>query len=1473
MKPEPVDCPSAQDMRSFLSGRLNVDDTDRIANHVETCSTCQSHMEQFDTADASVDAMLGGSHQIAFADESHCDRVTDAILAGGKQDKLASGSLRFGEYEVMQPLGQGGMGMVYQARHVEMGTPTAVKILQPHRRTDQATIDRFEREMIAIGRLDHPNIVRALDAGQEGDQHYLVMEFVDGFDLSRVASVHGSLVIADAAEVIRQAATGLSYVHQHGCVHRDIKPSNLILSRDGIVKLMDLGLARVNEIPIAETAADADDILGVSTVGLTRTHQIMGTPEYMPPEQLADSSKVDHRADIYSLGCTLYKLLTGQSPLASSGSINALNQLVERVQAPTIPVCQKREDTPQVMSDLLDRMLAKRPEERPQTAEEVAVLIRPFAAGANLRRLAASTNERLSTPLSIAYTAPTRNHFSTARDSNTESFVTTPSKSVHNRRARFAAAFAAALLALTVIAAFSLSGNSPKGTVVVLAESPEVSQRLTTGNANFIAGDTQVPIRVGTIEIPAGRYIVSADPASQLTFSQSTIELKRNQQLVLSVKRSVSNASPQLSRNPDNPELAKQTFGYPENSIYDPVDLISLIEPARDIRGKDWRLVDGDLVSDPDNPSFVMFPYQPPDEYRVELIATRLEKNESIYLGLVADGRPVLLAIDTSPSKGFLSGLDQINGINLWARPAQAHRGQLLPIGQPVPIAATLRRDGQRLSIEMIVDGVLVLSWRGSISQVTGLGSFPIPQSSHMFLANWTASIQVSNLRVIPLSGDGAIATFTDPKSDVQRAAVERIVWNGGAVSIVGKDESSEQPSIIRIDRWDDIANEPKIVAIDARRSSWIDDEDISVLTQLPDLESLDLSGTMVTAKGLQQLGSLPKLNSLSLSGTLVMGIPESLAGNFPSLETLDFQNTLITDASLSALNGLDELNSVDLGGTRLTGDGLSKIKSLPKLQLLNLAGTSVSGLDHLTIERFPELSRLNLLGTRVTSSEIHDLKERMPNTEIVSGLDSVDVIALVDVNRDADTEYNKGKTWRKEDGRLFTNERTRISLPLLLPSEFDFKMSATRISLGSAPVIGFALSGQHHFAVGFDSDPELGYYTIIYGIDGVLLQKSTAKVKGETFPIDADTPIEVEVRFRQYGETAEIHVYKNGVEVLSWDGERSRLQQTNVWWKGPHHSQPWISQYDGAVAIEAMTVTPVTGRIEASFLDEKSLLVELPKLNLDLRGRDINDEELKKILDTDIPTELTVEGPGITDESIELIAANRQLRFLALHETQITESGIAQLADLPLLERIELWGMPQITGEVTATLEKMPALKHVVSKHTSFYGPGLERLIDRPISGLDIGHPNVDADVLTRYVLPLKQLSSLDLAGSPIDDDAMKLFAGYENLYMLHLGFNQKWKGPGLEHLKQISTLRQLNLDASRVGDESLKYLDGANQIRELSLRKTAVGDASIETLCTLNGLKAVHLEQSQFTAEGVERLRKTLPLLEITFDEPAEQ
>lgn len=280
---------------------------------------------------------------------------------------------QLGEYELIEKLGEGGMGAVYRARHMRLGREVALKALSPTHLKDHRALVRFDREMRAVGAVDHPNVVRAMDAREIGGTRFLVMEFVDGMELSDVVRHVGPLAIPDAAELIRQAACGLQAAHEHGLVHRDIKPSNLMLTRHGWVKLCDLGLARF--------AMD----LGEEEV--TGTGQAMGTPDYMAPEQIANSRRVDIRADVYSLGCTFYKLLTGWAPFTGPEYRTAVQKMMAHTDKDPPAVDLIRKDIHPDLVAVIKRMMAKDPNKRFATPAELVAALQPFTVGANLSAL------------------------------------------------------------------------------------------------------------------------------------------------------------------------------------------------------------------------------------------------------------------------------------------------------------------------------------------------------------------------------------------------------------------------------------------------------------------------------------------------------------------------------------------------------------------------------------------------------------------------------------------------------------------------------------------------------------------------------------------------------------------------------------------------------------------------------------------------------------------------------------------------------------------------------------------------------------------------------------------------------------------------------------------------------------------------------------------------------------------------------
>ena len=396
----PTVCPSKAELTDCLLGRLSEADCSRIEEHISQCLACESTVA---TQDETVDTVVAGLRRPAaedpFSNEPEYQAalgklhplVTEHVLERAKASRSSGSELgnleQIGVYRLLVKLGEGGMGAVYKAVHTKLNKQVAIKILPSQRMEDRNALERFEREMQAVGRLEHPNIVRATDAGEANGIHFLVMEYVEGVDLSTLISRFGPLPIAEACELIRQAAKGLQHVHEHGLVHRDIKPSNLMLARSGTVKILDLGLALLpHDSPEDEEA-------------LTSSGYTVGTLDYMAPEQASNSHGVDIRTDIYSLGASLYKLLTGHAPLSHTKDRPAVQRIMALINESIPPIQDVREAIPSALAELVHRMLAKEPGDRFNTPEEVATALAPFASPHNLGNLLPSESQPASLPV------------------------------------------------------------------------------------------------------------------------------------------------------------------------------------------------------------------------------------------------------------------------------------------------------------------------------------------------------------------------------------------------------------------------------------------------------------------------------------------------------------------------------------------------------------------------------------------------------------------------------------------------------------------------------------------------------------------------------------------------------------------------------------------------------------------------------------------------------------------------------------------------------------------------------------------------------------------------------------------------------------------------------------------------------------------------------------------------------------------
>jgi serine/threonine protein kinase len=400
-------CPSSEELYAFCVGRLAAETLTAISDHIQTCDRCAATLDGVDDRSDPTLAELRHPPAQEVLTEAESRRVIELVEALATRtvpptadpvDQTTEfrppsspgpvGGEQLGQYVLLEQLGAGGMGQVYKARHVLMGRTVAIKLIHGRYFNHPGVVQRFLREIRALGQLDHPNIVRAEYADQVGDTHFLVMEYVAGTDLSRLVRQRGPLPVAEACEYVRQAALGLQHAHEAGLVHRDIKPSNLLVAAgpdggEGLVKVLDLGLAAFHE----EQPAAED---------LTVTGQVMGTADYMAPEQWENSHAVDIRADLYSLGCTLFYLLTGGPPYSGPGCSSMLQKMRAHVEAPIPPVRERRPDVPDGLVTVLDRLLAKDPAGRYSTPAEAAEALAPFAAGAGQPTAQRSPTPRLS---------------------------------------------------------------------------------------------------------------------------------------------------------------------------------------------------------------------------------------------------------------------------------------------------------------------------------------------------------------------------------------------------------------------------------------------------------------------------------------------------------------------------------------------------------------------------------------------------------------------------------------------------------------------------------------------------------------------------------------------------------------------------------------------------------------------------------------------------------------------------------------------------------------------------------------------------------------------------------------------------------------------------------------------------------------------------------------------------------------------
>jgi serine/threonine protein kinase len=532
-------CPNEIDLSKFSSGLVSEAEADWLANHLDACEDCCAKMSAMDADSTNLFAEVANTpREFQFCREAGWQRIEELTLGKSligptklpADDRLPNGT-EIGPYSIEGCLGSGGMGIVYKAFHSKLKRHVALKLLPKSQGSNSQFVSRFEREMAAVGAFSHVNIVTAYDAGEFQGTYFLAMELVDGRNLAEIQAQFSHFKVADACEIVRQVAIGLEYVHQQGTLHRDIKPSNLMLTRnesgEAVVKILDLGLARLSG---NHQALDG-------TTDVTIAGQILGTLEFMPPEQADADAELDIRSDVYSLGATLYKLLSGAAPYSPADYNTPVKMLSALANRPPKPL-NGHLALPKALVRLVNSMLSRKPDDRPATAMEVAQQLSRFSRKADLLPLLKEKSPD-TISLSSRETESVGNQLLTATHLPQKQSHAGDVLPINQKPPRFRRLLLLSMLPFAIAAGIGLVWLKTDGGYLRIEAPPEIDVTIEVVKDGQVEDTIAVGKSPETIWYRAGTYEIRlpAEEKSRLSLSENVFTLKYRDRKTVTISR------------------------------------------------------------------------------------------------------------------------------------------------------------------------------------------------------------------------------------------------------------------------------------------------------------------------------------------------------------------------------------------------------------------------------------------------------------------------------------------------------------------------------------------------------------------------------------------------------------------------------------------------------------------------------------------------------------------------------------------------------------------------------------------------------------------------------------------------------------------------------------------------------------------------------------------------------------------------
>ncbi len=1416
----------------------------------------------------------------------------------GKGDRLL-----LGNYIIQKKIGAGGMGDVYLAKHKRMKRKVALKTLPAKMTQDQSAIRRFEREVEAAAKLSHPNIVAAHDADEANGIHYFVMEYVDGIDLSAVVKKEGVLQVDVAVNYILQAATGLEYAHEEGIIHRDIKPANLLLDKKGTIKILDMGLARIE-----------DEAHEIPATQLTQDGSVMGTVDYMAPEQAKDTHTADARSDIYSLGCSLYYLLTGESVYRGSTMVN---RIMAHQNDPIPSLTGKHILISQDVDAVFQKMVAKKPEDRFQSMSEVIVAIENCIQMKSSSTVATEPSDpelqkflqsqKFASSPTVVMSADAMAAEIPLTDTQNESLtsgflnntlggtVFQPLQKRMQSIGKWGWIIAGTVLAsLILLAGIILKVDTSAGIIILEIDQPELAGAVVSVDdqqkITIKAGKGTEPIEVvadektHTLQVTKGGFETFTKQFTVNAGGKETIKV-RLMPLKVAEKKMPSAGTP-----------AKSHSALRFQNRSDHVALPLKHETAGDLTVEAWVTIDENT------------------------------NQPSTYITNVKEGHGLFLSLASSRGDNQQWGSTILNNGEFRLMPSHSK----VEIGKRTNIAVIYKGNVAQIyvnghkkgkmnfkELDILTDGPFSIGWvsnqnfKGSIDEVrfsniarysedftptdhfendkNTLALYHFDEGTGDVLKDASGNGhdgKIFGAKWVKVDDELQVAepATTSDKPMTDREVAEWVIGMGGWVNTGGKN----------ITKIEQLPTEPFIINFLDLKGTRVQDEDLKRLAGLKTLPKLNLENTLVSDTGLQYLKDIP-LNYISLIGTQITDKGFGYLSNMPSLTTLYVGSTAISNSGVEQLKDMKQLEKLSFTNTQIDGVGLGHLKDLKNLKILGLESTSISDVDlqHLhglkilivlglsnckiadsglaylkdlknlkvlSLDSTPitdvglkhlsglkMLQTLELQKTKVTPQGIADLQKALPNCKILSDFETKPTVS-------AKGNYEI----RIQNGSEY------VTLPLKHETAGDLTIEAwVTIDENSFRAQSFLTNGSN--LKGF----HLGTSRLSpTGEDTQWTTSVSNHGKYQTLLTDSKVELGKRTNIVVTFKGTIAHIYVNGHKKGELNFKGSEIHTDQFITIGNRFNRP-----DGIQgSIDEFRISNVV-RYTKDFTPENHFENDKNTLALyhfDEGSGDIlkdssgngHDGKIVGAKWVKVDDELQVVKPAtksekhMTDREIAewVVSIGGTLRV------NNKEDRISRLEDLPkepfFIISISFSQNENMTDHRLRSIKELKHLEGLYIEATPVTNAGMQDLAQlTSLTKLDISSTAVGDEGL-QYLAGLEKLTYLSVQATKITDVGLKHLTNLRNLTSLNLNVTMTGD-QGLEYIKNLINLTVLN-GGKLTTDEGLKHLSQMKQLQRISFDATRITGSGLVHLPDPEKLVNLNLQGSPVTDENLQNVSK---------------